>query len=162
MAKIDFDSRDQPVIEAMGDSAVIPEGTYTAMIVGSEVKPTNSGDGKYVNLTFQVTGPKHAGKNIYHMFNTENPSEKTVQIGKGQLGAVCEAVGVLAMTDTVMIHNIPLNIGVRIKPPEGTYKEKNIIWKFSKRGPISAEQSTATAPPKTAPYANPGDDPIDF
>ena len=93
----------------------IPAGIYRVAIIASEMKATKAGDGRVLELTFEVLDGEHQNSQVRAWLNLENPSEKAVQIGRGQLSAVCRAVNVLTPNDSVELHDIPLWIKVGVK-----------------------------------------------
>ena len=49
-------------VEPMADFAPIPAGKYAAVITNSQMKPTKSGNGSYLELTFQIIEGEHKGR----------------------------------------------------------------------------------------------------
>ena len=102
-------------VEPSKDFEPIPAGKYLATIVESELKPTKSGQGQYLQLTFQILDGPHKGRNIWARLNLTNSNPTTVQIAKQELSAICRAVGVMTPGDSVELHSIPLQISVNLK-----------------------------------------------
>lgn len=90
----------------------IDDGWYPAAIVASEMKPTQAGDGGYLELVFEIIDGIHKGKKQYARLNIYNQNEQAVQIAVGNLSAICHSVGVYEMQDTQQLHNRPLQIYV--------------------------------------------------
>jgi hypothetical protein len=128
----------------------IPAGKYLAIITESETKPTKSGVGSYLQLTFQIIDGPNKGRLIWARLNMQNPNETTVKIAKGELSAICRAVGVMKPNDSVELHNLPLVISVGCKKRDDTGDITNVIKGYAKR------DSAAPAPglSRPAPTAN--------
>lgn len=90
----------------------IDDGWYPAAMVASEMKPTQAGDGGYLELVFEIIDGIHKGKKQYARLNIYNQNEQAVQIAVGNLSAICHSVGVYEMQDTQQLHNRPMQIYV--------------------------------------------------
>lgn len=136
----------------------IPAGKYLAAIIESEMKPTKSGTGNYLQLTFQVLDGPHKGRLLWARLNLDNPNATAVQIAQGELSAICRAVGVLVPHDSVELHNLPLVISVRCKKRADTGEITNEIGGYTKKeappAPPPAVNGATTAPWKRPPTGN--------
>jgi len=112
----------------------IPAGKYIAVITETEMKPTKAGGGKYLQLTFQIIDGEHKGRLVWARLNLENKSEMTVKIARGELSAICRAVGVMAPKDSVELHNIPLEINVGLKKRDDNGEFTNALKGYAKKG----------------------------
>jgi hypothetical protein len=130
----------------------LPAGKYTAVISDSEYKPTKTGGGKYLQLTFQVIDGEHKGRLVWARLNLENKSEMTVKIARGELSAICRAAGVMQPKDSVELHNIPMEINVGLKKRDDNGEFTNVIKGYAKKG-------GATPPQRAAASAGPGSTP---
>ena len=130
----------------------LPAGKYTAVISDSEYKPTKTGGGKYLQLTFQVIDGEFKGRLVWARLNLENKSEMTVKIARGELSAVCRAVGVMQPKDSVELHNIPLEISVGLKKRDDNGEFANVIKGYAKKGgAASAQRAPASVGPGSTP-----------
>jgi len=136
-----FDARE--VEPAVGFDP-IPAGKYVAVITESEFKPTRSGVGRYLQLTFQIIEGEHKGRLLWARLNLENPNALTVRIARAELSAICRAVGVLAPKDSVELHNLPLVITVGHKKRADTGEITNVIKGYAKREAAALAAPTAT------------------
>ena len=100
-------------VEPMSEFDPIPAGKYAALITGSEMKDTKSGNGSYLELTFQVIEGEYKNRLLWARLNLDNPNELTVKIARAQLAAICRSVGVTEPKDSCELHNLPLVISVR-------------------------------------------------
>lgn len=133
----------------------IPAGKFTAVITESEMKATKSGAGHYLQLTFQIIEGEHKGRFVWARLNLDNANATAVKIARGELSAICRAIGVMAPNDSVELHNLPLVIAVRCKKRPDTGEITNEIKGYAKR-----EQPVAPAPTVAAngtpPWKRPG------
>lgn len=95
-------------------------GEYPAVIEASEWKISNSGKGRYLELTIQVIDGPSKGRKIWDRLNLDynNPADpertrQTIEIARGTLSAICHAVQKLQVRDSSDLHNIPLTIVVK-------------------------------------------------
>ena len=127
----------------------IPANRYLACITESEMKPTNSGNGRYLELRFQVLEGEHKGRLLWTRLNLENPKQQTVQIARAELSAICRAVGVMTPKDSVELHNLPLLVTVKVVKRKDTGEPQNRITKYEKRegAEVAPPQATTDSPP---------------
>ena len=127
----------------------LPAGKYIAVVSESELKPTKAGGGKYLQLTFQIIEGEYKGRLVWARLNLENKSEMTVKIARGELSAICRAVGVMQPRDSVELHNVPLEINVGLKKRDDNGEFTNVIKGYARKGAPGTPGSagnTATAP----------------
>lgn len=142
-------------------SNVIPEGEYDAVIVKSEktdCKPPKVG--AYLKLDFQIVSGEHQNKHVFQNLNLWLPensdnNKTAVQISKGQLSAICRAVGVLNPKKSEELHNKPLRIKVGVRPAKGEYGPQNTITGFKPRGFAAPAPSPAPVAATASSSANP-------
>lgn len=139
-----FDARE---VEPAGDFSPLPEGEYIAAITGSEMKPTKSGTGKYLELSFQVLEGEWSGRLLWSRLNLDNPNEQAVKIARGELSAICRATNVLTPTDSSDLHDRPLTIKVVVRTRNDTGEPTNEIKAYRAR-----TSSTPAAKPGGKPW----------
>lgn len=145
----DLSGFDASQVEPAGEFEPIPAGKYVAIITHSEMKPTRSGTGRYLELTFQIVEGQYKGRMLWARLNLENPNPTAVQIARGELSAICRAVGVMAPKDSVELHNLPLVVSVRCKRREDTDEITNEIKGYAKRESAAGQpqQAQSSVPP---------------
>ncbi len=117
-----------PENEESNEFKPIEAGWYAAEIVKSELKTTAKKDGKYLALCFRIIDGEHEGRLVFSNLNIVNPNKTAVKIARGDLKAICDAVGFIGeLEDTVDIHNKPLKIKVTVKPETPQWPAKNEI-----------------------------------
>ena len=131
------------------DFEPLPAGKYLAIITDSEMKPTKSGSGNYLELTFQVIDGPFKGRMLWSRLNLDNPSTQAVQIAQGELSAICRAVGVMQPKDSIELHNLPLLVTVKCKKRDDTGDVVNEIKGYARKEAANGarQQETTNTPP---------------
>ena len=129
----------------------IPAGKYIAVISESEMKPTKSGNGHYLELTLEIGEGQYKGRKLWARLNLDNPNAQAVQIARGELSAICRAVGVLQPKDSCELHNLPLSIKVACRKRDDTDEITNEIKGYERKEaafspPVSMPGSAPAAP----------------
>ena len=122
----------------------LPAGKYLAAITASEMKATKKGDGSYLQLEFTVLEGDCKGRKTWDRLCINHPNDMTQSIARGNLSAICRAVGVMQPRDSVELHNIPLAISVKCKKREDNGEITNEIKGYE------AKASAAGRPPQAA------------
>lgn len=144
---------DANTVEPSDELDPIPAGKYVAVIVDSEMKPTKSGGGSYLQLTFQIVEGEYANRLFWVRLNLDNPNATAVEIARRELSAICRSVGVLVPTDSTDLHNLPCVIHVRVKRRNDTGELQNEIKGYSKRESAASKPiETSAAPSTDAPW----------
>lgn len=92
----------------------IPPGWYTAMIENAEIKDTKAGNGKYLNIQFNIYGEQFDGRKIFTRINLANPNQKAVEIGARELAQLASACGLLRLADSAELLDRTLQIKVAV------------------------------------------------
>ena len=129
----DLSGFDANQVEPSSDLDPIPAGKYLAVITESEMAPNKAGTGHYLKLTFQIIEGHFKNRLLWTRLNLDNPNATAVQIARGELSAICRAVGVLAPSDSVELHNLPLVIHVKCKKRTDTGEITNEIKGYAKK-----------------------------
>jgi hypothetical protein len=125
----------------------LPAGDYIVMIIDSDMKPTKNGAGQYLELSMQVIEGQYANRLIWDRLTLIHQNSKTVEIAQRQLSAICHAVGVMQVQDSVQLHNIPLKVRLKyINDPQ--YGAKNEVAGYKPAGQAAPGQAPA---PQQAP-----------
>ena len=123
-----FNVSDMP--ESSGDFEPIPAGMYTATIGGAEVKTTNAGDGQYISLRLDITGPSHEGRVVFTNLNIRNKNPKAEEIARQQLGDIMRATGLATVEDTDQLIGGALQIKVAVNAATDQYAAGNDVKGF--------------------------------
>ena len=135
----------------------IPAGEYLAMIVASEFKRTNKGDGQYLSLEFQVLEGEYQNRKFWDRLNLDNPNVQAVEIAQRTLSAICHATGKLQVTDSEALHNIPMVVKLAVtKSDRGENNEVKGYKSIAGKGVAAPVGAT---PPPAQRQAAPGNKP---
>lgn len=93
----------------------LPAGDYLAQIIASERKPTKSGNGDMLVLTFKIISGDAKGRQVTTRLNVWNANDTARKIALAELGDICRATGVLAPKATEQLHGIPITIKVIVR-----------------------------------------------
>jgi hypothetical protein len=144
-----------------GNFEPLPAGWYTATISQSELKATKAGNGQYIKLRYDITGPSHQGRVVFGNLNIKNANPKAEEIGRQQLGDIMRAIGLAKVTDTDQLIGGQIAIKLEIKQEE-QYGASNEVKGFKSVSgsvaPAAASipaKSAATAPAVSAKAAPP-------
>jgi hypothetical protein len=149
----DLHGFDASQVEPSSTLEPIPAGKYPAVIIESEMKPNKAGTGSYLQLTFQIIDGEYKNRILWARLNLDNPNDTAVKIARGELSALCRAVGVMAPRDSCELHNLPLVLHVRCKKRTDTGEISNEIKGFSKKeSPATNPQPAVAAAAGPAPW----------
>ncbi|WP_413431539.1 DUF669 domain-containing protein [Crateriforma spongiae] len=147
----DLQGFDANQVEPSQEYQPLPAGSYVAVITDSEMKPTKTGNGHYLQLTFQIVEGEHANRLIWVRLNLDNPNATAVSIARRELSAICRSVGVLVPTDSADLHDLPLVIQVGLKRRKDTDELQSEVKGYRKVDagpePKPASQAAGTDAP---------------
>lgn len=149
MSTLNFDAE---TVEPSVPFEAIPAGKYIAVITASDMKDTRSGNGRYLQLEFEIIEGEYAGRKVWTRLNIEHPNTEAVKYARADLAAICRAVNVLHPGDSVELHDLPLQITVKCRKNQDD-EMTNEIKSFA---PVpTATTATETAPQTGANAAPP-------
>ena len=141
-----------------GNFDPLPPGWYHANITGAELKSTKAGNGQYIAVRYDITGPTHQGRVVFGNLNIKNPNPKAEEIGRQQLGEIMRAIGLAKVTDTDQLIGGSLQIKLDISRQEG-YDPRNEVRAFKAIGvanmPMTQMPAVQQAPQASASAAPP-------
>ena len=130
----------------------LPAGKYLAAVTESEMKPTKSGSGSYLQLTFTILEGEYTNRVLWARLNLNNPNATAVKIARSELSAICHAVGVMQPRDSVDLHNLPLVITVKCKKRDDTGDLANEIKGYARKDAANDQQPQAPVADNTPPW----------
>ena len=133
-----------------GNYDPLPPGWYTANITQAELKTTAAGDGQYIKLRYDITGPSHQGRVVFGNLNIKNASAKAEEIGRQQLGELMRSIGLAKVTDTDQLIGGVLQIKLDVRAATEQYSAQNEVKGFKA---ITGSAPTFAAPAASAPAA---------
>jgi hypothetical protein len=120
----------------------LPAGEYPVVITESEMKPTKNNRGQYLQMTLEVIDGPMKGRKVWDRLNLVNPNNTAVEIAQRQLSSLCHAAGVMNVSDSAQLHNIPVVARVTYKPAEGGYSASNEVKAYKSTGSKPAPQAS--------------------
>ena len=123
-----------------GDFQPLPAGWYNVTINDAEIRTTKAGNGQYIAVRYDVTGPTHEGRVVFGNINISNPNPKAEEIGHQQLGQLMRAIGLTQVSDTDQLIGGSLQIKLKIRKSD-EYGDSNDVSGFK-----SLSGSPAPAP----------------
>lgn len=160
MPLINFDATQHKPITGFD---ALPPGWYQAMVTDSELKTSKSNpQNDYLKLTYIITGPQFANRKVFQNLNINHPKPEVRGYAEADLSAISRSVGVMNVQDSNQLHNIPLEIKLRIRTDE-TYGDQNDIVGYRAidgsfttepgKGAMPASNQATQAPAPQAPAA---------
>jgi hypothetical protein len=146
----EFDSESIAPQEAFD---ILPVGEYECMVTASDIKTTKAGDGQYLWLELTITEGDYKGRKVFDRINFNNPNPKAQEIGQRQLSGICHATGQLKVSDSSMLHDIPVIAVVKIRPGSGQYSDQNEVKAYKACGELAGAGASASNPPTGRPAA---------
>jgi hypothetical protein len=144
-----------------GGYEVLPPGWYQATITAAELKNTKAGNGQYIKVRYDITGPTHQGRVVFGNLNIKNPNPKAEEIGRQQLGELMRAIGLARVKDTDQLIGGNLSIKLSTSQQDG-YEPSNDVkgYKALAGGitaapamPSAAAQAPAASEKTSPPWA---------
>jgi hypothetical protein len=143
MATFTFDSTSVEQI-APRTFAPLPAGDYLMIVTASDIKPTKSGNGHYLELQMQVVDGPSSGRRHWERLNISNSNKKAEDIAKSALATLCTALGLPGIEkDSDELHDRPFVAVVDIDRKE---PDRNRIVTYKPAGTAQAPSKPAPAP----------------
>ena len=140
MASLSFNAND---VKPTASFDPIPAGKYLAAIVDSTTKPTKNGAGEYLELVFEVLEGPYKGRRVWERLTLKHVNDTTVRIARGNLSAICRAVGVMELNDSSQLHDLPLSITVALRKRDDNGEMANVVKGFARREPPASMPRSA-------------------
>ena len=161
MADLDFEFDPNSVEPSAGSLDPVPVGEYIAQIIESATAPAKSGNGKLLNLTWEITEGEFANRKFWQRINYQHTSVQAQLIGQQQLKAICDAIGMQDhLTDSEVLHFQPMRVRLVIDHKNKDYDPKNEVKAVKpldaeapagKPATNTASKKTVTEPVKATP-----------
>ncbi len=145
----EFDIAELP--QGKGNFDPLPAGWYNATISQADLTTTKAGNGQYIKIRYDITGPTHQGRVVFGNLNIKNPNVTAEDIGRQQLGDLMRAIGLARVKNTDQLIGGNLQIKLSIRADEG-YEPSNDVkgYKSVGGGQPSAESKTGKSSPPWA------------
>jgi len=122
----------------------VPAGWYSVQIVSAELRPTKAGDGEYIAIRYDITGPEYQGRVVFGNLNLKNKNPKAEEIGRQQLGELMRSIGLASARDTDQLIGGTLDVKLSIRKSD-EWGDKNEVKAF--RASIACSMPTNAKPP---------------
>lgn len=132
----------------------LPEGQYVVIATASEMKPTKTGTGKYLQFTLEVLDGPYKNRKLFARLNLVNSNQMAVDIAQRELGAICKAVGIIKPNDSAELHNRPMLVSVGVEIDDKK-RESNVIRKYEPVGALNGSTRPVETPATAAPWGAP-------
>ncbi|NLX57719.1 MAG: DUF669 domain-containing protein [Phycisphaerae bacterium] len=143
---------DANTVEPSSTFDPLPAGKYLAAVTGTEMKATKDGTGSYLNVELTVLDGLFKDRKVWDRLCLNHPNAQAVKIARGNLSALCRAVGVLQPRDSVELHNIPLVITVKVKKREDTGELANEVRGYARKDTAAGKPQQAAPTDNTPPW----------
>lgn len=153
MAFLDQEIRTADIPESERNFDPLPAGWYSVSIAGADLKATKAGNGQYIAVRYDVTGPTHQGRVVFGNLNIKNPNATAEQIGRQQLGELMRAIGLESVKDTDQLIGGDLQVKLKVTKSE-EYGDGNDVTGFKAlegSAPPKAEKKETSQPAASAP-----------
>ena len=117
-----FDEKpfDASTVDPAGEFKPLPEGVYEFLITNASEAKTKDGQGLMGVFELQVTRGDHKGRKLTKRVNLRNANPQAVQIGQGELSAICRAIKNLRPKNWQAFVGQTLSFKVVVKPYNGS------------------------------------------
>jgi len=149
MAQVSFNAAE---VSTESQFSPVPNGDYPVIITESEMKPTKTGAGQYLQLVLEVIEGPYKGRKVWERLNIVNSNQTAVEIAQRSLSQICHAVGHLQLQDSVELHNKPMMAKIVVRQQDG-YDDTNEVKEYKAYSSGPGPAPTA-APKPAAPSAN--------
>lgn len=136
---VDFDSGD--------DFGAVPAGKYSVVVKRAEERQTKAGNGTYINLGLEITGPEYAGRWLWDMAATDHPSEKWVETGRKKLSQLCVAGRLRGFRSCTELEGIEARAEVSVDREDST---RNKVWGYAPLNTPAGQSKAAKGARKRA------------
>ena len=144
---------DATQVDPTQSAGMLPVGRHNVVIESSEIKPTKSNDGGYLQLNLRVIDGEDEGATGPYRLNIYNSSPKAVEIAHRQLSAICHAVRVYKLSDSGELHNIPFQVEVGLQRGENPQGYTEVKKVFAQDGSEPGQPAQAQPQAQQQPQA---------
>jgi hypothetical protein len=149
MAKFSFDTSTVEVSGSGSAMPLIPDGTYSALVMDSEIKTTSKG-GTMIVLEWHIVGDGYDGRRIWQNYNVVNANENTQKRALAEMASACDAMGLEGYQDTDELHMHEIKITVSTEPGRNGYGPKNRIDAYAPAHDKPAQVAQPSQPAEPA------------
>ena len=145
----EFDIAELP--QGRGNFDPLPAGWYSATISQADLTTTKAGNGQYIKIRYDITGPTHQGRVVFGNLNIKNPNVTAEEIGRQQLGDLMRAIGLARVKNTDQLIGGNLQIKLSIRADNGYEPSNDVKGYKSVGGGTMAPPPAESKPGKSSP-----------
>lgn len=127
-------------------------GDFKCVVAASSMKENKAKTGSYLNLEMEVIDGEFAGRKFWSMFNIEHADETVRGYAMRDLKALCLAVGIEELNDSIQLHDLPFAVTLVLDKNDNTRSQAR-KYRPANDGANPAKVAGAHARPVTAPVA---------
>lgn len=131
----------------------VPAGWYNMQITNSEMKPTKSNDGAFLQLEHTILDAPYAGRKVFNNLNLQNANPTAQEIAYATLSAICHAVGVIQVADSSVLHGKPMLVKVKVEAATAQNEARNAVTGYKAAENAAATPAWTGQPANTVPEA---------
>ena len=155
---------DPSTVEKTNDFELIPAGTYKAIIVSTEEKPTQNPQNRYLSIKWQIVDGPFRNRLIFENLNLFRPdtgltpeqkekNKTTVNIAKSKLAEICECAKISMLQRSEQLHTKMMCIEITITPATPKYPhDSNNVKKHTAINGGATLPGTEPAMPSNLPF----------
>jgi len=155
MSTLNFDTAG---IDPAVPHSPVPPGEYILEIEDTDLRPTKSGEGEYLSVTFSIADGPHLGRKVFENFNLSNPNPEAERIARSQFAALCIAAGKAKVGDSIELHGTRIIGSVGVEKRKDSGELRNRVRGYQPLGGAfvaGVQSARPPAPPKPAGSAPP-------
>lgn len=139
---------------------VLPQNTYRLQVTGCEKKATKANDGFLLAFEFTVMDGEFADRKLWVNFNLWNKSAEAVRLAQGEIGELCQAIGILqpkAESDFLgrtVVGKVKVTLRRDNKEPQNVVSEYSVDAGPGVDAPVAATPAAKGATPRWAKPAS--------
>lgn len=118
--------------EPSAGPSALPADDYLLKVAEAEMKPGTKDpvNSVVIRLKYEVVDGTYKGRVIYGTINFKNANPQAEEIGRGELSALCHAIGRPHIQTPDQLCGPVFKGKVVVEPPQNGYGEKNAIKKY--------------------------------
>lgn len=149
-----FDTSEYERTVGTGSREPLPIGFYNLVITRSVMKPTKAGDGKYLEVEFDIAAPAEYGnRKFWDKLNIFNKNTVAQKIGREQLSDLLKAINLSGEADPEDMVGASVNAYILIEPAKDGWEAKNKCGKYMPSGTTEEDYQAWFAQAKGAAKA---------
>jgi hypothetical protein len=143
MAQLNFDANN---VEPRDSFDPIPTSWQIAEATDSEMKPTKTSGGEYLQIEWTITEGDFKNRKVWSRLNLKNANPTAVEIAQRDLSSICRATGVMQVQDSSALHGKPIAIKVKFRKGTDGYDDSNDVVGYKPRDGAPAPTGAGNPP----------------